>query len=122
MPLVGISMSRPPLPTITFPVYSTMREKRLLVAGIALYGSPGAIELSVRLRKMPFDVHFCQRSSVGTCKALRTEGWENQFGWSSDWFDWGGLEPRIELANLVDSLGIDQYVQAELTMAMDTSR
>jgi len=84
VPLVGISMSRPPLPMITLPVYSIMREKRLLVAGIVLYGSPRAIELSVRFRKMPFDVHFCQMISLGACKAVRTEGWESQFGWSND--------------------------------------
>lgn len=65
---------------MTLPVYSTMRESRLLLAGIALYGSPKAIEPSVRLRKIPSDAHFCQLLSLGTCKAVRTEGWENQVG------------------------------------------
>lgn len=92
---------------MTLPVYSIMRESRLLVAGIALYGSPGRIEPSVRLRKMPFDVHFCQLPSPGTWRAERTEGWENQVGGSNDWLPVGGLAPRIELSNLVSSLAID---------------
>ena len=90
-------MSSPPLPMITFPVYSIMREKRLLVAGIVLYGSPATSELSVRLRKMPFDVHFSQMSSLGTWRAVRTAGWENQVGGLRELFASGGLEPRIEL-------------------------
>ena len=91
-------MSSPALPMMTLPVYSIMRESRLLVAGIALYGSPGTIDPSVRLRKMPFDVHCCQLLSLGTCNAARTEGWENQVGGSNDWLRWGRLEPRIELS------------------------
>ena len=90
-------MSNPPLPMITLPVYSIMREKRLLDAGIVLYGSPATREPSVRLRKMPLDVHFSQVLSLGTWRVVRTAGWENQVGGLRDWFAWGGMEPRIEL-------------------------
>jgi hypothetical protein len=65
----------------------------------------------VRLRKMPFDVHFSQMSSLGTWRAVRTEGWENQVGGLRDWFSWGGLEPRIELLALVSSHRTDQYAE-----------
>jgi hypothetical protein len=107
---------------MTLLVYSIVRESRLLVAGIALYGSPGTTESSVRLRKMPVDVHCCQLLSPGTFSAARTEGWEDQVGGSKDWFPVWELEPRMELSTFVSSLVIDCYLGGGLTTATDTSR
>lgn len=78
VPLVGTSMSNPPLPMITFPVYSMIRPSMSDCAGITLYGSLAISEPSVLLRKTPVCVHCVQVTLLGGAwRAARTAGWSN---------------------------------------------